>query len=73
MGGGRAVPVVEAVTGGGVRSLGATRILRRGVTVLRARRLGGRSSGTFALARVGCTGVSANPGRKKIINFLSRK
>ena len=66
MGGGRALPVVEAVTGGSVRGLGTSGILGRGVTLLRAgglRGLGG--AGTFALAGVGCTGVSTNPGMKE--------
>ena len=63
MRGGGALSVVETVTGGSVGSLGTSRILRRGITVLRAGRLGGRGTGTFALARIGCTGVSTNPGK----------
>ena len=66
MGGGRAVPVVEAVTGGSVRGLRTSGILGRGVTVLRAGGLWGlRGARTFALARVGCAGVSTNPGMKE--------
>ena len=63
MRGGGAISVVEAVTSGCVGGLGTSGVLRRGITVLRTGRLGGRSTGTFALARIGCTGVSTNPGK----------
>ena len=73
MRGGGAISVVEAVTGGCVWGLRTSRILRRGITVLRAGRLGGRGTGTFALARIGCTGVSTNPGILEIIiNFVQK-
>ena len=67
-----AVSMIETLTGGRVWSLGTSGVLRRGITVLRAGGLGGRGTGTFALARIGCTRVSTNPGRKKIINFLQK-
>ena len=73
MRGGGAVSVVESVTGRSVGGLWSSGILRRGVTVLRAGGLGSRGTGTFALARIGCTGVSTNPGILRIIVILSRK
>ena len=70
MRGGGAIAVVESVTGGRVWSLGTSGILRRGVTMLRAGGLGCWGTGTFALTRIGCTGISTNPERKKIIKSV---